>query len=168
MTSFKLRPRFKILMEEAPERIVEVFQNRLDTPERDCEGYVIPGDIDHVILKIKKEELHYWSPQLDLSLEETEEGTLLRGLYGPNPNIWTMFMFGYLAIGILALFISIIGFSRVSLGMPAPILWVLPALGIAAFVLYMVGQFGQKLGVEQTFTLHHFVEESINKKIHVH
>ena len=26
-------------------------------------------------------------------MEETEEGTLIRGLIGPKPSVWTMFVF---------------------------------------------------------------------------
>jgi hypothetical protein len=43
----------------------------------------------------------------------------------------------------------------------------MPFLGLAAVVLYIIAQFGQKLGVEQTFTLHHFFERSIGSRIHI-
>ena len=40
-------------------------------------------------------------------------------------------------------------------------------LAMAALVLYLVAQFGQKIGAEQMFTLHHFFEDSIGHRIHI-
>jgi len=85
-------------------------------------------------------------------------------LYGPNPQVWTMFILIYGAIGVLALFITIIGVSRVMLDMSAPVLWALPVLGGAALLLYIFSQTGQKLGAEQTFTLHHFFEDTVHHR----
>ena len=161
MTSLRIRPRFNQILSETPNSVEERMKLKLKEPENDCVGRVIPG---FIILKIPHKERHYWSPQLSLSLEEHEDGTLIRGLYGPNPTVWAMFTFGYSALGIIALFIAIIGSSKVSLGLDAPILWVLPVLAGLALILYFVAQTGQKIGVEQTFTIHHFYEEAIGEK----
>ncbi len=165
MTSFRIRPRFEIWVPEAPEAVQERIRRRLADAREICNGTVIPG---HIVLKIPAAEQHFWSPQLSLNLEAHDDGTLISGLYGPNPSVWVMFTFGYGAVGILALFISIFGFTRRSLGLDAPILWVLPLLGIIAVGLYLASQIGQKLGAEQTFTLNHFFEEALGQKVHVH
>ena len=165
MTSFRIRPRFQHVSKKSMEAIQEKIKHSLEQPEANCIGRVIPG---HVVLKIPAEDQHYWSPQLSLSLEELEapeEGVLLRGLYGPNPNVWAMFAFGYAALGFMSLFVSIIGFSRMNLGLAAPILWFLPFFAVGFLALYVIAQIGQKIGVAQTFTLHHFFEEAIDEKI---
>ena len=164
MTSLRIRPRFSQIISEPQVKIEERMKTKLKEPDIDCVGRVIPG---FIVLKIPQSERHYWSPQLSLSLEEHEEGTLVRGLYGPNPTVWAMFTFGYSALGLIALFIAIIGSSKVSLGLEAPILWVLPVLAGLAVILYFVAQTGQKIGVEQTFTIHHFYEEAIGQKVHI-
>ena len=164
MTSLRIRPRFSQIIPDSQEKIEEKVKLKLKEPQNDCVGSVIPG---FIVLKIPHTERHYWSPQLSLSLEEHEEGTLIRGLYGPNPTVWAMFTFGYSALGIIALFITIVGFSNKSLGIEAPILWVLPVLAGIALILYFVAQTGQKIGVEQTFTIHHFYEETIGQKVHI-
>ncbi len=164
MTSFRIRPRFQVIAKNKPEGVEAELRARLAKEDCPCAGRVITG---HAILKIPPNKQHFWSPQLDLSLESHEQGTLIRGLYGPDPNVWVLFTFGYGAVGILALFISIFGFTRVSLGLNAPILWVLPGLGAIAVALYIASQIGQKLGAEQTFTLHHFFEETIREKVHI-
>ncbi len=164
MTSLRIRPRFSQIIPDSQEKIEEKVKLKLKTTQNDCVGRVIPG---FIVLKIPSSERHYWSPQLSLSLEEHEEGTLIRGLYGPNPTVWAMFTFGYSALGLMALFVAIIGFSNKSLGIEAPILWVLPVLAGMAIILYFVAQTGQKIGVEQTFTIHHFYEEIIGQKVHI-
>jgi hypothetical protein len=166
MTSFRIRPRFKFETNYSCDEIMERIEQKLAG-----EDYPFYATISkhHIFLKIAREELHYWSPQLDLSCEEKEGGgTLIRGLYGPSPHVWTFFMFSYLAIGTIATFIALIGLSRLSLDMPAGILWVLPGLGGLALLLYISSQMGQKIGAEQTFMLHHFLEEVLEERVHVH
>lgn len=164
MTSLRIRPRFHQIIAASPDKVEERMKLKLKEPQNDCIGSVIPG---FIVIKIPRSERHYWSPQLSLSLEEHEEGTLVRGLYGPKPTVWAMFMFGYSTLGLIGLFIAIIGFSKVSLGLEAPVLWILPVLAGLALVLYFVAQTGQKIGVEQTFTIHHFYEEAIGEKVHI-
>jgi hypothetical protein len=43
----------------------------------------------------------------------------------------------------------------------------LPFLLGGLVILYFIAQTGQKMGVEQTFQLHHFFEESIGETVHI-
>lgn len=164
MTSFRLRPRFQHSTPHPPEEVQQMIAANLESASGTITGNV---DIHYIVLKIPLKDRHYWSPQLNLTLEPLESGTKIYGLYGPNPTVWAMFFFSYAAIGILALFISIIGFSQWALGLKAGILWFLPVLGGLAVILYLTAQLGQKKGAEQTFTLHQFYENTIHKKIHI-
>lgn len=165
MTSFRIRPRFKMLSDRPAQDIQQSIQTALERPDATCIGHMIPG---HITLFIPFEDRHYWSPQLSLSIEEDQDGTVIRGLYGPNPTVWAMFAFGYSFLGFVSLFVCIVGFSRMNLGLEAPVLWLLPFLAAGFVALYFVAQMGQKIGAEQTFTLHHFFEASMNEKVHVH
>lgn len=157
MSSFRIRPRFQQTISATSAAFQQQVKLQLEKPGARCVGTVIP---DFIILKIPEAERHFWSPQLSLSLEEEEDGQMLiRGLYGPNPSVWAIFFFGYAALGILALFAGIIGFSRLSLDLDAPILWLLPVFAGGALALYFGAQTGQKIGAAQMFTLHHFLEE---------
>jgi hypothetical protein len=164
MTSFRIRPRFQVIVSAPPDTVLERLQTTLSNPDCPFVGRVIPG---HAVLKIPAEARHFWSPQLDLSIEAHERGTLVRGLYGPHPDVWLLFTLGYGVISISSLFVSIFGFTRVSLGLAAPILWLLPVLGSLALLLYLASQVGQKLGAAQTFTLHHFFEQTIGDKVNI-
>ncbi len=166
MTSFRLRPRFEHSSPKAPSLIEDRIRKAArDNPEA-CDVTVVDG---HIVLRINETERHYWSPQLNLNLESEPGGaTLLKGLYGPNPGVWGMFTLSYGAIAVLFLFVAIIGFSKRSLGMDAPILWLLPVLAFLAIALYVASQLGQKLGAQQTYMLHHFLEEVLEERILVH
>ena len=166
MSSFRIRPRFQQVIASSAEAFQQHVKSQLGKPGARCVGTVIP---DFIILKIPQAERHFWSPQLSLSLEEEEEEghILIRGLYGPNPSVWAIFFFGYAALGILALFAGIIGFSRLSLELEAQILWLLPVFAGMALALYVGAQAGQKIGAAQMFTLHHFLEEAIGTQVKI-
>lgn len=163
MSSFKIRPRFRQEFESTPEQIIALFKDRVENDNEFCSCRATFSG-NHIILKIPREEQHYWSPQLSLTIEESETGSNIRGLFGPPPSVWTMFAFGYFALGIAFIITAIIGLSFQALHKPTWMFWLLPVYLVVALVLYIIAQFGQKLGAEQTFTLHHFYEETIGKR----
>ncbi|GAB4408960.1 MAG: hypothetical protein OHK0053_35740 [Microscillaceae bacterium] len=162
MTSFRIRPRFRKEVALSPEQIRAAFRHKLSQEDTGC---TVTFFTHHILLKVAPEAQHYWSPQLDLSMEETENGTLIRGLYGPKPAVWTLFTFAYMVLGIFATFALMVGFSRWSLGLDAPILWLMPVFAGLAFLLYLGSQLGQKLGAAQLFLLHHLFEEIIRERV---
>lgn len=161
---FAIRPRFEAELPMTQATIVQKIKKGFAHPETLCVGLVTPGFAN---IKIPEKGRHYWSPQLSVMMEDLEgkDGTLLRGLYGPAPAVWTMFVFFYALIGFALVVVAIIGFSRLSLDMPAPILWWLPILAIVLLSLYLVSFFGQKLGHDQMEQLHTFLEESLGLEI---
>ncbi len=161
MTSFRVRPRFEFKSDKSIDEINDVLRSKLKS---DTE-LKVSGRKNHLVISILEDKRHFWSPQCNLNIEESEEGTVIHGLYGPNPNVWTIFVFAYTIIIVAIFFISIFGFSNVSLGKEAPILWVLPVLIILLLALYVSGQIGQKLGAEETFSIHHFIQDSLDVKM---
>lgn len=159
---YKVRPRFKIETDWREEDLSNKIKVCLKN-----EGTKVTGEIKHghAIISLPKNEQHYWSPQLTLSLENTEEGCTLRGLFGPRPVVWTMFVFFYAIIAFATLIIGIVGTSFLSLDKPATILWALPVLLIVFLSLYLVSFFGKKLGEEQMVTLHKFIEKCTGLEI---
>ncbi|MGF1534786.1 MAG: hypothetical protein ACFCUI_13870 [Bernardetiaceae bacterium] len=166
MTSIRIRPRFRqIIPGEQPAEVQDYLLACLDRENAPCvRGNHSPG---FLVIMIPPSEQHFWSPQLSIEFEEHEKGTLIRGLYGPNPSIWALFAFGYATIGVMTMFISIISFSAISLGSDSPFVWLLPFFVLAGMGLYALAQFGQKLGSEQTFRIHHFLEEALESRIRI-
>lgn len=166
MSSFRLRPRFRHLTERDFTAIRQMVENEIETNGATCDLDIRNG---HISVKIPENERHFWSPQLDLSIEqeEGEEKTLILGHYGPNPNTWALFTYGYVILGILSVFVFIWGMSKFTLGKSAPELWLLLLIGGLAAGLYILAQFGQKIGAEQMYNLHFFYQKAIGEKIKI-
>jgi hypothetical protein len=159
---YRVRPRFQVVTKDDFGQLEERIRIALKEENAPCTGRVNSG---YITLYLPAEEQHYWSPQLSLTMDETEEGTLLRGLYGPRPTVWTMFVFFYALLGFAILVISIIGMANRSLEKSGAILWLVPLLAIAFLSLYLVAFFGQKAGHDQMVTLHQFLDESTGLNI---
>ena len=163
MSSFKIRPRFKHFFRGKKEELEKVIVTSLNEREEFVHNY-LPG---HIYIKIHPKQQHFWSPQLHLSFEQEAEKVIVRGLYGPNPTVWAIFFFGYVALGILSLFLGMWGLTRWSLGMDHTILWSIPIFALVALILYISAQAGQKLGAQQMFDIHHFYEGLTGDRIEV-
>ncbi len=159
---YRVRPRFRIETEFPMEHWEGKIKDGLKNEDTGCLGKVTPG---FVTLSLPVEEQRYWSPQLTITMEETEEGSLLRGLYAPRPTVWTMFVFFYSIIGFTIMTIGIIGLSNMSLNKPGTILWYIPVLVLLFFSLYGVAYFGQKMARSQMIRLHQFLKQSTGLEI---
>jgi len=94
--SFRVRPRFRVESSYTVKEIEQRLKSALEDKQASCQGRIIEG---HATLYLPPEEQHYWSPQVSISFEEHNSGSLIRGLYGPRPQIWTMFVLFYSIIG---------------------------------------------------------------------
>ncbi|MEP2669453.1 MAG: hypothetical protein ABJH04_10685 [Cyclobacteriaceae bacterium] len=154
----RVRPRFKMETLYTSEQLLHRLKEALNKEDAPCTGQV---HSQYATIYIPHKDQHYWSPQLTLTLEETENGSILRGLYGPRPVVWTMFIFFYSLIGVAILFIGVMGLSYYSLGKPTTLLWLIPILAVVFLTLWLVAYFGQKLGHDQMVILHEFIEKSV-------
>ena len=159
MSSFRIRPRFTQTLshnlEETRARIVD----GICTHAPRYEVKYFPG---YITLRIPEQDRHFWTPRLTLSLYEIPDGgTRIEGLYGPNANVWSIFLYAYLFIGSASVFAGIFGFCQWMIGIQAWGLWLLGGLISLAAMLYFIAQLGQKLGAWQTFQLHQAYEAAI-------
>jgi|APTNR8051073442_1049403.scaffolds.fasta_scaffold03268_10 hypothetical protein len=164
MSSFKLRPRFRKVCSGTIEEHTSHFKELLAT-EGDIAGSVATSFIK---LRIAPKDNHYWSPELSLMLEPHEKGTLIRGLYSPKSSVWTLFAFAYGTIAILLAGLLVWGGVEWQMNNDASLLTLgVPSLLGAGLLVYLIAQFGQKIGAEQMFTLHHFFEDAIKERVHI-
>lgn len=172
MSSFRIRPRFSQTVDLDIESIQQKIVNHVVSGSSGApkgsrvEAKNFPG---YVTLRIPEEDQHFWSPLLNLSLEPTPEGkTTINGIYGPNANVWTIFLYGYLLIGSLALFAGLFGFAQWIVGVKAWGLIVFGVLLALILALYLLAQFGQKLAARQTYLLHLTYEAAIGRSVDIH
>ncbi|MEQ9168504.1 MAG: hypothetical protein RLO12_19760 [Fulvivirga sp.] len=156
--SYQVRPRFKLETNYTSDQIMNRIKQALGKEDAPCTGQV---HSQYATIYIPHKDQHYWSPQLSLTIEETDRGSILRGLYGPRPVVWTMFIFFYSLIGITILFIGVMGISYMSIGKPTSLLWLIPVLALTFLTLWLVAHFGQKLGHAQMVILQSFIEKAI-------
>lgn len=155
-----IRPRFTIQSPLTSEQATEALRlglKKIDCPVR---GRVIP---DFASLMLPEHDREMWSPWLTVSIEVAPDGNgcLLRGVYGPAPGLWTLFMFLYTILGFSAIGILFYGLVLRTLGQPAGILWLVPVLIAIFLTLWLVAMIGQRLSRHQMNTLHRFVENSL-------
>lgn len=155
-----LRPRFKIELNQSNESALNAFEAKKTTQS----DFIINRVDDHVFIRIPKEKQHFWSPQLHLEINEIDENTsMLHGLFGPNPTVWTMFMFFHFLVAVLFIGFGAWAYSNwsleVSYGLQIGIMILMVALW---FVLYFTGRLGKKTGKPEMHLLYNFMKKNLN------
>jgi ABC-type multidrug transport system fused ATPase/permease subunit len=157
-----LKPRFKLRYSDPKEEIIEQF--RINLSEDNCR---FPSKIvdHHIVIDVPDGEEHFWSPQLHVEVEKEDDVTIVKGILGPKPKIWTLFIFFHFAVAVTFFVFFVIFYSRWSLDQDytlsmimcilMPVLWV---------VLYFAGQLGKKFGYEQMQELHAVLIEALKEK----
>jgi hypothetical protein len=93
-------------------------------------------------MNMPESKREYWSPHLHLELEPKENNeTHIRGLFGPEPTLWTLFMFlHFMVAGIFVIF-STIAYSNYVLKQPTTMdLIVMLLMVIVWFLLYFIAK----------------------------
>lgn len=163
MSATELRPRYKKLVPLSREEIRSKMLAALKSEGSNNLQYrSVSG---HILISFKRAKRHFWSPVLDLNMEEENDATLLRALIGPEPSIWTMFMFFYAVGGLAVTAGLILGYSQYILGHGVWYFLLIPAgLAIVLF-FYLAGLFGKARAREQMHELMDFTEDSLKQEI---
>ena len=165
MSGLGVRPRFSQTLELGVEEAQVRIMREVARVEDQCEMKSFPK---FVCLRIPEVDRHFWSPRLNLVFEEEgEDVTRVEGTYGPNANVWALFLFGYMIVGSLALFSGILGFSQLAVDNPAWGFWPFALFSIVLVGLYVAAQFGKKLGAPQTHRLHRIYEEAMGQSAEI-
>ncbi|QOD60204.1 GTP-binding protein [Polaribacter haliotis] len=151
-----LRPRFSIDLEENAEVLLNRFSDAFKKDDNPMRGNIVDS---HIFINVPQKEEHFWSPQLHLELVEKEnKETELKGLFGPKPQVWTLFMFVHFVIGISFLGFCVLLYTRLSLkeSLVFPVIMMI-ALPLIWILLYFLGQIGKDTGKSQIQDLHDFM-----------
>ena len=155
-----LRPRFKLNLDRINEDALMTFENA----KKEQNEFIVSRIDDHVFVKIPKSKQHFWSPQLHLEIMEIEKDKCtVFGLFGPNPTVWTMFMFFHFIVAGLFLGFGIWAYSNWSLDNDYAIqLFVTLMMIVIWFALYFGGRIGKATGKEQMHLLNDFMNKTLN------
>ena len=157
-----LRPRFKIDFEEDQGDLIAKFEQNLQ--EADCK-YCSKIVDSHIIIDVPKDENHFWSPQLNVEVEKVDEKkSIVKGLFGPKPQVWTLFMFFHFAVAVAFIGFAVMAYVQSSLNRDNKVaLIVVIALPIVWILMYFVGRIGKQTGRKQMEELHDFLMETLYK-----
>jgi len=157
-----LRPRFKIELKKNNQEILSVFEEAKKTQK----DFIISRVDDHVFIKIPKADQHFWSPQLHLEIMEIDKNSSrLFGLFGPNPTVWTMFMFFHFIVAGLFIGFGIWAYTNWTLKTDFAIQLFVAILMIVLWVaLYFGGRLGKATGRDQMVLLHNFMNSLLYSK----
>jgi hypothetical protein len=154
MSSLEVRPRFTQILKGDPESVRTRLAGALDPARCECKSF--PG---YLSLFVPEAERHLGSPRLTLSLEaEGEAHTRVEGVYGPNANLWSAFLYAWLLVGSAGVFSGILGACQARLGMRPWGLWIFALMATAGLGLYLLARLGRRLGEAQMRQLHQLYE----------
>lgn len=158
-----LRPRFKMDFDESQQCIISKFEDNLK--DGDCKycSKIVDG---HIVIDVPVEENHFWSPQLNIEIEKVEDNkTIVKGMFGPKPQVWTMFMFFHFAVAVAFIGFTVMAYVQWSLNMEnlfalimvigLPIIWI---------IMYFLGRIGKRTGHKQMDELNDFLIATLDKK----
>ena len=152
-----LRYRFEKVVTKSYDDILSSCEQLKETVEPD---YKIKISGHHIWLHIGMLHREKYSPHLHLEIEKMEDGnTSVRGLYGPDPVLWTMFMFLHFVVAGIFVIFSMIAFSKWSLDQPFGFdLLVMFAMVNSWFLLYFIARLNRKKGINQAKELEVLME----------
>ena len=156
-----LRPRFKFEIPQNNESVLNDFEQAKTTQH----DFIINRIDDHVFIKFPKHKQHFWSPQLHLEINEIDENScLLYGLFGPNPTVWTMFMFLHFMVAGFFIAFGIWAYSNWALNNSYAIqLSLMLLMVIIWIVLYFAGRIGKDSSKSEMLELHDFMNSVLEK-----
>lgn len=157
-----LRPRFKLKLHHDNETLLKDFEILKSTQSK----FIVSRIDNHVFIKFPKEKQHFWSPQLHLEIDEVdEESSLLYGLFGPNPTVWTLFIFLHFMVAGLFIAFGIWAYTNWKLKSDYAIQLSLVGLMVIIWIaLYFAGSIGKASSKKDMEALNNFMYQVINKK----
>jgi hypothetical protein len=156
--SAELRPRIKIISELNKDEIIGRIKRKIEDPNAQCTGWAKEG---YALICAPENEKHLWTPQLNLQIDETTEGTEIRGVIGPSANVWTAFAFTFSILGFIAFVALFWGLTQMSLDHPTNILWAVPITLLLILGVYILARVGQRLSKDEVYQLKKFVESTL-------
>ena len=152
-----MRPRFELQLPIEREKWLGSLRELLDGDTESLRGQVFTK---HAVVQMRDGERTFWSPYLNLEVDDEPDGSAIRGRFSPHPNVWTMFMGVYLLIAIAGLAGLSYGLVQLTLGESPWAFVVVPAAAALFGFVYGATLIGQGLGAEQMYLMRSLVDQA--------
>jgi len=164
-----MRPRFELQLPVTREAWLDALRSALQNDPESLRGQVFRK---HAVVQIRDGERTFWSPYLNLEVEDEPDGSVIRGRFSPHPNVWTMFMAVYILLAIVALAGLSYGLVQYTLGQSPWALLIAPAAVALFGFVYGATLIGQGLGAAQMYTMRSLVDRAcmaaLDARVDVH
>jgi hypothetical protein len=154
---YHIRPKCKLNTDIPPCKVIEEIKSMLSKTDK-INGKIIDNQI---YLMMPEKELHYWSPELRLTVKENKSGATINGVAGPNGKVWATFLVFYGLAIMLLIFGGILGLSQWMLNINSVWLWSIPASVILYILIFVAAKHGQQLGRDQLLKLRYFLDRAV-------
>lgn len=149
--SIALRPRFEVESKKSVEQILERAKNLKSELKSDYQIKIID---EHLYFYFSKEKRKYYSPFLHLELEANEGKTTVKGLFGPEQLLWTLFMFLHFIVAGLFLVFAMMAYTHWSLKQSVVLdVVVMTFMVVFWILLYVIARINREKGVPQMHEL---------------
>ena len=148
-----LRPRFS---QDVSKSMEEILKNASKLKNEVKENYRIKISDHHIFFFITLTKRKYYSPHLHVELTENEDKTTnIKGLFGPDQNVWTFFIFLHFIIAGIFLLFSMIAYSHWRLKQSTTLDFIIMGLMVVFwFALYFQARINRKKCQPQMHELH--------------
>jgi len=153
----RMRPRFELQLPVARETWLDALRAELESDPPSLRGQVFRK---HAVVQMLDAERTFWSPYLNLEVEDEPDGSAVRGRFSPHPNVWTLFMAIYILIAMAGLAGLSYGIVQYTLGQPPWALLGVPAAVALFGFVYGATLIGQGLGAEQMYMMRRLVDRT--------
>ena len=149
--SIALRPRFEVESKNSVAQILERAKTLKSELKSDYQIKIID---EHLYFYFSKEKRKYYSPFLHLELEANEGKTTVKGLFGPEQLLWTLFMFLHFIVAGLFLVFSMMAYTHWSLNQSIVLdVVVMTFMVVFWILLYVIARINREKGVPQMHEL---------------
>lgn len=155
-------PRFEVVLGCPERRVADKILDGLATTDCECHGWV---ELPYAELLVPENARHFWSPRLQLTFDTHAEGTIVHGVFRPEPGVWTGFVFAHFAFGTTALLGLSLGLAQWTLGQPPLAMLALPLGAALSLGLYVGALFGHRLGHEQMCMLRRELDRALGGEL---
>ena len=152
-----MRPRFELQLPVTREAWLDALRSALENDHESLRGQVFRK---HAVVQIRDRDRTFWSPYLNLEVEDEPDGSVIRGRFSPHPNVWTMFMAVYILLAIVALGGLSYGMVQYTLGQSPWSLLIAPAAVALFGFVYGATLIGQGLGAEQMYIMRSLIDHA--------
>lgn len=151
------RPLVDLVIDEPPAQVL----HRLETGLADCKECLGHVGRSEVSFYVAEPHRHVFSPYLSLEVRPSPQGSRLRGRFGPEPHLWTLFLAIYASFLAVVAAGSVYGSVQVALGLGYSGLLVSAAALLGLGVACGVDLIGRSRGARQMHHIRQFIGRTL-------